>query len=388
MQLYKAFLKIAKKRLPSSIMYFIAYAIIAFVLGATYQNNVDSHFQSKALKICIIDEDNTKASQHLKDYLASLHELAELENDPELLQDNLYYRYISYVLTIPKGFEGKLESGETKDLLTNVKVPGSATGQFVDSQIEQYLGTVQLYMTGGYSLQEALEETSSHLTNTTPTRTLSFEKGNDGERKEVFFFYRYLPYVFIMILFSGLAPIMVIFHKKEINDRTTCSSLRITNRSLQLALGCITYGLIVWIGFLLVGILAYGKGMFTTNALYCALNSFVFLLVTAGLTLFISVFAPSINAINAASNIVGLGMSFSCGIFVEQTMLPEGILQFARFLPAYWYVKIVDMTSGLTLSSFDSNLYWQAMGIQLLFAAALFTITLAAVKIRKQKMIA
>jgi len=388
MQLFKAFMKIAHKRLPSSIIYFVVYAVIAFAMGEAFQENLDANFQSKALKICIIDEDCTETSQGLTAYLGSLHEIVELENDPGVLQDNLYYRYINYILTIPKGFETRLTSGETTDLLTNVKVPGSTAGLFVDQQIDQYMSTVQLYITGGYSLEQALAETANNLENCAPTQNIGFEKTNKEERKEVFFFYRYHPYIFILVLFCGLAPILIIFQKKEISDRTTCSALRLISRNIQLSLGCISYSLVVWIGFLLLGILAYGKGMFTTNALYCALNSFVFLLISAGLTLLISVFAPGMNAINAISNIIGLGMSFFCGVFVEQYMLPDAVLRIARFLPAYWYIRANDMLSGLYNITFDLSTYWQAIGIQLLFAVAIFALTLAAAKIRKQKMIA
>lgn len=384
MQLFKAFMKIARKRLPSSIIYFCIYAVITFAMGATYQNNMNTTFQSKSLKLCIIDEDCSTASTSLTGYLDSLHELVELENDPAILQDNLYYRYISYVLTIPAGFEEKLLNGDTDRMLVNVKVPGSTTGEFIDQQINQYTQTLQIYLAGGYTLEEAIAETDKMLTDIVPVESITFEKENNDERKEVFYFYRYLPYIFIVLLFSGLAPIVIIFHKKELHDRTSCSSLGLTNRNTQLAIGCVAYSLIVWLGFLLLGVAAYGKGMFTPNALYAMLNSFVFLLISAGLTLFLCNFAPSWNALNAAANVVGIGMSFLCGVFVEQSMLSAGVLRIARFLPAYWYIKANDMLSGLVAEQFSLTAYWTALGIQLLFAAAFFAATLAASKLRRQ----
>lgn len=388
MQLFKAFLKIAWKRLPSSLIYFCIYAVITFAIGTTYQNNMDANFQSKSLKICVIDEDHSTASCALMSYLDSIHELVSLENDPEVLQDNLYYRYISYVLTIPAGFEEKLLQGETDQLLINVKVPGSTTGAFVDQQIDQYTQTLQIYIAGGYTLGEAIVETDKNLADIEPVESLSFQGEHNEERKEVFYFYRYHPYIFIVLLFSGLAPIVILFNKKEINERTTCSSLQLTKRNLQLALSCVAYSLIVWLGFFLLGVIAYGKGMFTANALYAMLNSFVFLLISAGLTLFICNFAPSNNALNAAANIIGLGMSFLCGVFVEQSMLSAGVLQIARFLPAYWYIQANDMLSGLYTEQFSLSSYWTAIGIQLLFAAAAFVATLAASKLRRQQLAA
>lgn len=385
MQLFNAFMKIARKRLPSSLMYFCIYAVIAFAMGATYQNNMNTGFQSKSLKLCIIDEDGTTASESLTAYLDSLHELVELENDPAVLQDNLYYRYISYVLTIPAGFEEKLAAGETEGLLINVKVPGSTTGVFIDQQIDRYLQTLQLYLAGGYTLVDAIAATDETLAAITPVESLTFQDENNDERKEVFYFYRYFPYIYIVLLFSGLASIVVTLQKKEISNRTTCSPLPLTKRNAQLALGCIVYSLAIWLGFFLLGVAAYGKGMFTENALYCLLNSFVFLLIAAGLTLFLSTFSPSYNALTAASNIIGLGMSFLCGVFVEQSMLSESVLRVGRFLPAYWYIKANDMLSGLVAEQFTPSAYWTAIGIQLLFAVAIFAATLVASKLRRQQ---
>ena len=385
MQLFKAFMKVAKKRLPSSMIYFVIYGAITFLMSESYQSTMDANFQSRSLNICVIDEDGSQASKSLTNYLDSLHELTELENDPEVLQDYLYYRYISYVLTIPAGFEEKLLEGETDHLLLNVKVPGSTTGAFVDQQIDLYLRTIQIYLAGGYTLEAAVHETDSSLAEAVPVNNLVFETESLSTPKSVFFFYRYLPYIFIVLLFVGLAPIVVIFNKKDLRERTFCSSLHLNNRNLQLALGCVVYALVVWAAFLLLGTAAYGRAMFTANALYAMLNSFIFLLISAGLTMFISIFTPNDNVANMLANIIGLGMSFLCGVFVEPSLLSEGVLKIARFLPAYWYIKANDMASGLSTQAFDISLYWEAIGIQLLFAVAIFAAALAASRIRRQK---
>lgn len=385
MQLFKAFMKIAWKRMPVSLIYFGIYAVITFMLCNSYQTTMDESFQSRSLNICVIDEDCSLASESLTDYLGSLHELVELENDPEVLQDNLYYRYISYVLTIPKDFEKKLLDGETDDLLLNVKVPGSTTGAFVDQQINQYTKTLQIYLAGGYTLEDAIRETGNSLAETVPVENLVFEAESLSTPKGVFIFYRYLPYIFIVLLFGGLAPIVVIFNKKELRERTFCSSLHLSSRNVQLALGCVVYALAVWAAFLLLGTAAYGQAMFTSAAFYAMLNSFIFLLISAGLTMFISTFAPNDNVANMLSNIIGLGMSFLCGVFVEQSLLSESVLRIARFLPAYWYIKANDMAGGLSAEAFDLSLYWKALGIQMLFAAAIFAATLAASRIRRQR---
>lgn len=385
MQLFKAFLKIARKRLPTISIYFIIYAVITFLLGSTTQTDIDSRFQSKSLSLCILDEDVSGASAALKDYLGSMHRLVELENDPGTLQDHLYYRSIDYILTIPAGFEENLKNGETTDLLQNVKIPGSATGYFVDQQVDQYLKTLQIYMAGGYSLEEAIYETDLALPKEPSVNNLTFQEDNLAARKEVFYFYRYHPYIFIVLLLCGMAPIVILFNRKELSERTACSSLSLMSHNLQLALGCVFYSLVTWAGFLFLGVLAYRQDFFEDNSLYAMLNSFVFLLIAAALTLFVSNFAPGDNALNMISNIIGLGMSFLCGVFVEQSLLSKQVLGIARFLPAYWYSRANDMLGGFSTEPFDLHFYWTAIGIQLLFAVAGFTAALAVSRIRRQR---
>ena len=110
------------------------------------------------------------------------------------------------------------------------------------------------------------------------------------------------------------------------------------------------------------------------------LNSFVFLLIAAAIAILIAAFSPSDTGVNVIANVLGLGMSFFCGIFVPQAYLGDGVLMVARFLPAYWYVKINNMLVGSSGEAFSLARYWQYLGIELLFVLVLF---LAAAAVRK-----
>lgn len=383
MQLFKAFLKAAFKHLPSVSIYFIIYAVISFVLAANFEGNMNASFQSKALNLCIIDGDRSEVSAALTSYLGSLHKLVELENDPEILQDHLYYRFVDSVLTIPEGFEEKLLAKDASGLISRVSIPGSAAGFFVDQQINQYLQTMQIYTAGGYSLNEAAASAEKLLSRTDSVEMLAFEENTVSNQAPVYHFYRFLPYILIALLFCGLSPIVIIFNKKELRERTLCSPLTPLKRNLQLSLGCTAYSIMIWIGIQFLGFAVYGGKFFKGNAMYAMLNSLVFLLVAIALTLFVSLFSLNTGTINMIANLFGLGMSFLCGLFVDQSLLSEGVLKIARFLPAYWYIRANNMLGGLSNETFDMKFYWTAIGIQLLFAAAIFAVTLASSAIRR-----
>lgn len=387
MQLFKAFCKIGKRRIATIGIYFVIYAVITIILSATAKDNLNANFQSKELSVCVIDEDNSKASKALTSYLGSIHHLVTLENDPEVLQDHLYYRDINYVLTISKGFEEKLLAGEKEGFVTNVKVPGSLAGYFADQQVTEYIQALQLYLTGGFSIDEAIEKVSASFANAGEVEAVVFEKETADGKKEVFYFYQYLPYIFILLLFAGLAPIIMIFQEKDIRNRISCSAQKLLSRNLELALGCGAYSIAIWFLFMILGTLVYRGSMFTENALYAMLNSFVFLLISIGLTLLLSCFDLGVNVmnvVNIVANLFGLGMSFLGGVFVPQNMLSDKVLAVSRFLPTYWYVRANNMLAGFSSESFDMHLYWNAIGIQLLFALTAFALTLVASKLKSQ----
>jgi ABC-2 type transport system permease protein len=108
----------------------------------------------------------------------------------------------------------------------------------------------------------------------------------------------------------------------------------------------------------------------------CLLNSLVFLLIAATLALLLGSLSLEWNALNMASNLIGLGMSFLCGVFVPQWLLGDSVRAFSHVLPAYWYIRIVNMLSGLSGEAFSLRTYQVCISVQLLFWALLFGVYL------------
>ena len=144
-----------------------------------------------------------------------------------------------------------------------------------------------------------------------------------------------------------MAPILVTLNSRDMKARTACSALPGRTRTLAMASGCLLYSLGIWLLFLLLGLVFYRKAMLQPYVGYAILNSLAFLLFTTALSLLISTFSPDDNVLNMLANIVGLSMSFLCGVFVPQSMLSGSVLAVGRFLPAYWYIRANNMLAGL-----------------------------------------
>lgn len=394
MQVFKTFFRIAKKQLPSAGIYIVIFAAIMFLMSMVSSNDTSTQFESSSLDITVIDEDHSEASQALIEHLDNYHNIIDLPDyKQETLFDNLYYTRIAYVLTIPQGYSQRLTDLDTTDLVSSSKLNNSARGYFLDQQIDEYLNTVTMYLSGGYDLQEALDKTAASFGEQGEPELIDFEGDAEEEVNPVMaYFFQYIPYIFLSVMILGMCPILITFHTKDLQNRIRCSSLSQHSLNLQLTLGCILYTLGLWLVFILVAIFFYGPSdVFSQQGLLLLGNSAAFLPVSVAITLLLGTFitagskSSAANVLNMVANVIGLGMSFLCGIFVPQFLLGDAVLAVAHFLPAYWYVRNSNMISGFSEEVMDYPTYWLCIGMQLLFFAALFAVYLVASKQRKHR---
>ncbi|MGN0595195.1 MAG: ABC transporter permease [Hominimerdicola sp.] len=375
MQVFKTFMKVAMTKLPTMLMYTVIFFIINVMMINSYSKD-DNLYESTQLKICIVNEDNTPASEALVDYIGKIHKIVDIETDKDTILDALYYGRVNYVLTIKEGYAEKLANGEKDNLFSNNTVPGVYATELIDSQLDNYINVVSSYITGGNSLDDAVSKAGTALSQevSVTINTFSTFEG-DGYSLGSYYFMRYLPYIFISIMVSAFCPVLLVMNKKEIRNRTNCSAITNSKQTFQTMLGLGILCLSVWLVFMIGHGILYSFDV-NEKIMLAVLNSFVFLLISAGLTLFLSVFITSRNAVDIIANTIGLGMSFLCGIFVPQNLLGDGVLSAARFLPAYWYVKANDMLAGMSDETYDPSKFLLYVGIQALFALVFFSLTL------------
>lgn len=384
MQVFKTFFKIAKKKIPSAMIYVIVFIVINAIVSAQLSSEENSYSNTK-LTVCVIDEDNTAASRALTEYIGERHELSHISTDEDTILEGLYYGRIDYVLTIKSGYAENLSKGLTEGLFTNNQVPGAFSSQLLDTQLDEYVRTLSAYITALGNVDEAVSKTGEALNAKTDVEICSFNTKTDADYNTGAYYYvQYLPYMFMSILIAAICPILLVMNDKDMRRRTNCSAVSVSKQTAQIMLGLVVIALGIWLLLLLMMGVIYGFGVFNEKGLLAVLNSFVFLLISAGITLFISVFAPKLNTLNIIANIVALGMSFLCGIFVPQEMLGSEVLAAAKFLPAYWYVKANDMLAGISETAYTAEKYFTYLGIELIFAAVLFAATLLVSRLKSK----
>jgi len=384
MQVFNAFMKVLKKHLGAAMIWVVIFLIISF----TVANNADVgklKFESTKMDICVFDEDNTEASKSLTEFLGKKHNIVTIENDKDHILDALYYGRADYIMTIKEGYGQKLAAGDTEDLFTSYHVHDTYEATLAENLANEYVGTVNAYLTGGADMSSALTKAEKALSREVKVTTESFDEGKEsGGPDEKFFYFQYLPYVFISVMIVALCPVLLKLNQKEIRHRTNCSCITARSQSAQIILGSTVFVLAVWLVFMIAAAVMFG-GMYTGRMWYAVLNSFIFIVISTGIAILISVFSPAENVVNVIANIIGLGMSFLCGVFVDQNLLGDGVLSAARFLPAFWYVKANDMLAGTTGEVFSKSKLFEYMGIEALFAVAIFAVVIVVMKVNHDK---
>ena len=385
MQVFNAFMKIVLKRISVPIMYIgIFLTISLFMMNSGAES--DAKYKDQQLDISVIDLDDSKASQSLIDFLSIKNKVKKIEYDKDKVLSGIYYQNTDYVLTDNKNYEENLKAGKLDNLFTNYCANDSFGSVFGDRQVSRYISVVDSYLKSGTEFSEALNKAAALVTEETEVNTESF----NSDKNENFFsgnshyFFQYLPYIFISILITALSPTLLVLNRKEIRDRTNASCISTFRQTAQTTLGAVIYSFIIWAVFMTAFVLMCKENVFEKECLLAVINSFVFLIISLSLAMLISQFLKSEQTAGMIANVFGLGMAFLCGVFVPMEYLSKPVLTAAHFLPAYWFVKANNMLSGSGGEVFSNSEYMICIGMQLLFAAALFSLVFISARSKRK----
>lgn len=377
MQTFNAFLKIVKNHLPSIILYFVIFSIFSVVLSTFANNDHNESFSADKEQIAVFDYDNSEESKALYKYLDHTHTIINIDDNNEAIADNMYYSFISYALTIKKGFSNDFSK------LENVKRPSSTSGEFLDSQINNYLHILESYKAAGYSVSDSIHLTDEAVNTTSDVEFISASSSNEENTKAVTYFFRYLPYTFLATIIINLGTAFCTFRKKDLSARIQCSSSSVTNRNIGIAAAALLSGIAMLILYIALALILYKGELLNMAGLLKCLNSFVFLIFSVGVSYLISFFFNSLETLNMIGNVYALICCFFSGIFVPLEILSTGVKTFAHFLPTYWFTLANNLTDTFTGSAVQFQKYFTYIGIEVLFAVAVFAASLAVSKLKR-----
>lgn len=375
-------MKVTKKRLHVSMIYIVIFIVIGIAMTAN--SSKTPGFKTSALDISVTDLDDTEASRALAEYIGKNSNIVEVGSSKDAALDAIYYRSADVILTINEGYSEKIANGETDGLFSDYRVSGSYSAEFFDSQLNKYIGMISAYTAGGMTADEAAAKAAELAENEVAVEMVNFSDNSNAEFGEsISYYYQYLAYILVVTLICGLCPTLLVMTRSEIRNRTNCSCVSSASQMIQIVLGTVIFSVGVYLLLTIAAFFLYGSQMLNFMGLLALLNGFVFLIFATMLTLLISVISPGSKAVSMIANVISLGMSFLCGVFVPQYLLSGAVLSIGKFLPAYWYVRANNMLAGTNGEIFSSGKFITCIGIEIGFSIALFCVTILVAKTKR-----
>lgn len=384
MQVYKLYFKILKKALPSLSIYLGVFIMIMIFYALNAKESNEKIFRESKVKVAFFNHDEENdLIQGFKEYLSESCTFVDIRDEKEQIQDALFFREVSYILTIPQGFTERFLAGEDVNL-EKIVVPDSTDATYVDISINNYLNALKLYTLHGEELSQAdmamyiKEDLKSEV-------SVNIHSENKKTNNYQFFiiYYNYIVYAMLSALILGIGTIMVSFTKLDIRRRNRAAPISSTSSTLQQLLGNLTYTITLYIILVILGFIL-NKGVILDQVmLLFMLNAFIFSITSLSIAHLLGIIVKSKDASNGISNIIGMGSCFISGVFVPKEFLGDTVLNIAKFTPAYWYTSANERIGNLTNISYHniSEIY-RNMLIQVGFAVAILAIALV---VNKQK---
>lgn len=360
MPVFKSFIKVLTKHTGAILLYMIIFAAVIYLSNVSRQSSNSNEYTAAKANFAIFDYDNSPKSKSLTEYLKENATMVSISNDNmETIQDELYNRNVNSVIIVNKGFQ-----------LDVVTIPGTQSASIFKSLIKSFSNMYDTYEAGGYRPEEI--DAAIKDTNEIKADVYLSNKDSSIYTSDSYYPFSYLGWVLLSLTVSTLAPVLIIFSKKELKERTSCSSYNYNKYNSELLLGVCTIGFAICVVFFVIVFVLMSKKPSFYDSFLHLLNLLSYMLLSLSISFLISRLAKKENMISMISNTISLGMAFLCGIFVPEEYLSDTIIKIAHFLPTYWFNQAV---KGIVLHSSLSDIL-MCVGIELLFAFAIILVTI------------
>lgn len=347
MIVFNTFWKVIKKYKATVIL----YTAMLVIFGSTNMqaNNKVMTFTNTKPDILIVNNDKDGVlTKNLVDYLNKNTNIVKIKDSEEARDDALFYRDVSYIIYIPTSYSKNVLNGINNTL--DIKSTNDYNASLAEMILKKYIEVENVYASiyrDEAKIINAINknlETNSNVEITSKLNTTTMEKTAR--------FYNFASYCIMAVTIYIVCLVLSSFHNEMINKRIVVSSMNYKKHNRLILGASFVYALIVWILYIVLGIILLGDVMFTIRGLIYVLNTLIFTFVALTLALLISTITNNKNAISGIVNVVALAQAFLCGAFIPTQWLPNSVLTIAHVLPAYWYINTNDILKELeTISS-------------------------------------
>ncbi len=384
MSVFNAILKSLKANITTIIVYLTIFTVFGNMQAKATTSTQESAFEEVTVKVAVTDNDNSKLSQALVDYLTETQEVvAPGTDDPQVMNDNVRFAIYDYALIIPAGFEEQIKSGDVEDALSYI-APGTTASQYLlTEKLNDYLQDVVVYLNSGYSENESISLTHDQMVKLSNTEATVIDKSEENHRSYYSGMFTFNGYTLMMLLCVCCACTLTFMKNRDVNNRISVSGMHFFTRNAA------SIAAVIFIGFAIttvaiIVISLMGLEYANTKFVFYAIDTYTLMFVGLGMAYFICSITVNENLINMVANMFVLSMSFLCGVFVDTQYLSASIVKAAHFMPLYWYTTAIKFINDTPINNIWSRQFASYLLIEVLFAMIFFAAGLIITKKKEQ----
>lgn len=349
MTVFKTFFRIVNKLKPTIILYTALLIIFGAVNMKTSDNNIN--FVNSKPDILIINQDVNKGlTKNLIDYMKKNSNIVKVENNEEKINDALFYREVSYVIYIPKDYRKNVLLGKNPKL--DIKKTDEYDAHLSEMMLKRYIKLQNIYNKEAGSEDELITLINDNINDDVNVKITS--KVDTSKTYNIAYYFNFASYSILAIIIYIICLVLCSFKEESISKRINISSINYKSHNNKILLASIVFSSIIWLLFVIIGVIVVGDIMFSIRGLISIINSFIFTFCALTLSILISSITNNKNAISGIVNVIALGSAFLCGAFVPAEYLPSSVLNFAHILPSYYYINSNDLLKNIDVINISS----------------------------------
>lgn len=347
MTVFSTFFKVLKSQIGIIILYTVLLLGFGGLNVKTNESNIN-YIADKPDIVIVNKDESGELSNNLVKYLEKFTNVKDL--DETNLDDALFYRQINAIIYIPKNYSRDIKNKQKVNI--DINTTGDYESSLASMILNRYLVVQDTYVLLFDDEASIIENVNNTLDKKIKTEVLS--KKDEVSTSKITNYYNFASYAIVAGILLVLGNILSSFNQKNVKKRSIVSSTSYIKQNKYLLLSSSIYAIILWIFYILISIILFKGDILNEMFIFYIINLFIFTIVALTLAIFLSNLIDNKNALSGLVNVIAVGSSFLCGVFVPARWLPKSVLTFAHILPPYWYVNTNDILAEMEVINFEN----------------------------------
>lgn len=379
MTVFKTVWKILNKNKITVIIFTVMLLLFGVSNMKTSEKSMNFIASKPDVLIVNYDKDEGITKDFIK-YITDNSNIVDIKTDEEKINDALFYRDVNYVIYIPENYSKDFMEGKNVEL--EIKSTGDYQASLEEMLVSRYIKVAKIYQKNITNEDELISKINETLSDQVQTEITS--KLDTNTISNATFYYNFASYSILACLLLVISLILSSFNDQKIKKRIIVSSTKYKKHNKILLISNCCYSFILWLLYVVISFFILGDVMTKIQEIIYIINSLVLTICATTIAFFIGNLISSKGAINGIVNVVALGSSFICGVFVPMRWLPDSVLKMAHLLPTYYYVSTNEALK--TIEQFNiQTLKPLLINMAIILCFAIFFILLTNVVLKRKR---